>query len=123
MDGENWEPVRTDSTPECKKGRESYHPGFPQETKLVKIEMSDRCGGGHFSLAEWQVFGSPKKCQGQLLTHNGDHFACDDSVQNEGQCRKSYIKIPSGETFQCGVRKASDDVFNYLAVKDCDVAQ
>jgi len=121
MDGTSWTAVRTDSISECTASRSSFHPGWPEKTKYVKIEMSERCGGAHFAVVEWQIFGTQDKCKGKLLPESNDRFPCD-SIKDETTCRKSYMKIPTGETFQCGVRKASEDVSNCLVVSECDVA-
>eukprot|EP00435_Cladocopium_sp_Y103_P031831 s749_g8.t1 len=120
MDGTSWTAVRTDSISQCTAARSSFHPGWPEKTKFVKIEMSERCGGSHFAVVEWQIFGTQDKCKGSLLPEGNDRFPCD-SIKDETTCRKSYMKIPTGETFQCGVRKASEEVSNCLVVSECDV--
>lgn len=64
LDGLTWLLTREEKSElYCSAGVTGLHPGWPQKTRYVLLEMQDRCSGLHhpgmFSVAEWQIWGSP----------------------------------------------------------------
>lgn len=123
VDGIAWEEVRTETSLQCKKDRVTEHAGWPEKTKFVKIVMKDRCGGGHFAINDWEIYGTPigkpAACKGTAIPEkDNDRFPCD-TIRDEKKCLESYMKYRSGEYYQCGVRKAGVGIFNCLVVDEC----
>jgi len=60
-DGIDWAFVRQEKTPHhCLGGSTTQHTGWKEPTRYIIIQMEDHCSGvhlGHFSLAEWRVYG------------------------------------------------------------------
>ncbi|CAJ1408486.1 unnamed protein product [Effrenium voratum] len=123
-DGNAWELVRTDKVDECKAARVSNHAGWAKSTRYIKITMKDLCAGNHFSLGEWEVYGTvggssaPGTCAGELLSHSSDDYPCD-TIKDEATCLKRYVKLTTGDYHQCVAKKATDTAINCLVDKKC----
>ena len=65
-DGSSWTSVRTDTTTDCSAGRAITHSGLSDASQFVKIVLSDKCGGGHFVISEWEVFGAASTAKASL---------------------------------------------------------
>lgn len=49
-------------------------PVFPYASPTFPMLLSakERCGGAHFAVVEWQIFGTQDKCKGKLLPESND---------------------------------------------------
>jgi len=56
-DGRNFRTVRTDSNGQCGAGVRKNHGGWPWKTRFVKIKLNNMCGGSHFAIRNWEIYG------------------------------------------------------------------
>jgi len=58
QDGQRWLPVRSDRSPgQCNPGNEKTHAGWAGQTRFVRVKFMSMCGGNHFAISEWQIYG------------------------------------------------------------------
>merc|ERR1719461_1795447 len=60
--------------------------------------MSDRCGGSHFAIASWQIFGQAAECSPQEKVCPTSYAPKDGILSNYGHCSDSahqrYCLLP-----------------------------
>lgn len=48
---------RADSSPGCAPNGEKTHAGWAGQTRFVRVKFMSMCGGNHFAVSEWRIYG------------------------------------------------------------------